>query len=96
MQYLRREGLSCSSSAQAFDEVADGLNCSRTGSCASRRVENGDLRNHNGAVYRRLGLLEFDCWKGPPIICPAKSDVIPAKYFWELDDPYTAEEVTLI
>jgi hypothetical protein len=58
--------------------------------------KNRDLRNYNGAVYTRLGLLEFDCWKGPPIICPAKSDVIPAEYFWELDDPYTAEEVTLI
>lgn len=96
MQYLRKEGLFCSSSAQAFDEVADGLNCSRTGSCASRRVENGDLRNHNGAVYRRLGLLEFDCWKGLPMIGTAEGDVIPAEYFWDLDDPYATEELTLI
>ena len=95
MQYLCREWPFCASSAQAFDEVADGLNYSCTGSCASRRIKNGDLRNYNGAVYRRLGLLEFDCWKGPPIIGTAKG-IVPAEYFWDLDHPYTAKEVTLM
>lgn len=87
MKYLRREGPCCSSPTHAFDEVADGLDCSRTGSSATEELKNGDLRNHNVAVYRRFGLLEFDCWEDPLIIRTAESDVIPAEYFWELDDP---------
>jgi hypothetical protein len=59
-------------------------------------LKTGDLKNHNGAVYRRIGLLEIDCWKGPPMIRTAEGDVIPAEYFWDIDDPYAAEEVTLI
>jgi hypothetical protein len=62
----------------------------------AEELKNGDLRNYNGAVYSRLGLLEIDCCKGPPMIRTAEGDVIPAEYFWELDDPYAAEEVTLI
>jgi hypothetical protein len=59
-------------------------------------LKDGDLQNHNGAVYRRLGLLEIDCWRDPPMIRTAEGDLIPAEYFWELDNPYAAEEVTLI
>lgn len=62
----------------------------------AEELKNGDLRNHNGAVYRRLGLLEIDCWRDAPMIRTAEGDVIPAEYFWDLDDPYAAEEVMLI
>jgi hypothetical protein len=30
------------------------------------------------------------------MIRTAEGGVFPAEYFWELDDPYAAEEVTLI
>jgi hypothetical protein len=62
----------------------------------AEELENGDLWNHNGAVYRKFGLLEIDLKKGPPIIGSAKCNVIPADYFWESDDPYAIEEVTMI
>jgi hypothetical protein len=59
----------------------------------AEELENGDLWNHNGAVHIKFGLLEIDLKKGPPT---AECDVIPADYFWESDDPYAIEEVTLI
>jgi hypothetical protein len=62
----------------------------------AEELKTGDLRHHNGAVYRRLGLLEIDCLKGRPIMRTAEGDIVPAEYFWDLDNAYAAEEVTLI
>ncbi|KAE8454641.1 hypothetical protein EG329_000264 [Mollisiaceae sp. DMI_Dod_QoI] len=62
----------------------------------AEELKDGGLRNNNGAVYRRLGLLEVDCWRAPPMIRTAEGDVVPAEYFWELDDSNAAEEVMLI
>ncbi|PMD37734.1 hypothetical protein L207DRAFT_586066 [Hyaloscypha variabilis F] len=50
-------------------------------SVPAEELKNGDLRNYNGTVYRRLALLEIDCWKGTPMIRTAEGDVIPAEYF---------------
>jgi heterokaryon incompatibility protein (HET) len=62
----------------------------------AEELKTGDLRHHNSVVYRRLALLEIDCVKGPPIIRTAEGNVVPAEYFWDLDNAYATEEVTLI